>query len=74
MTVQTGIELTTREIREAYPDLPPVLTLIQAAAVAQISPSTLKRHVGEGKYKNSVKPGKPMRFWRDRFIKEYMAG
>ena len=74
MTVPTGIELTTREIREAYPDLPPILTLELAAAVAQISPSTLKRHVGEGKYKNSVKPGKPMRFWRDRFIKEYMAG
>ena len=74
MTVKTGIELTTREIRDAYPDLPPVLTLIQAAEVAQISPCTLKRHVGEGKYKNSVKPGKPMRFWRDRFIKEYMAG
>jgi hypothetical protein len=74
MTVPTGIELTTREIREAYPDLSPVLTLIQASAVAQIRPSTLKRHVSEGKYKNSVKPGKPMRFWRDRFIKEYIAG
>ncbi len=74
MTVKTGIELTTREVREAYPDLPPLLTLLQAAAVAQVSPNTLKRHVSEGKYKNSAKPGKPLRFWRDRFIKEYMAG
>jgi hypothetical protein len=74
MSVKTGIELSTREIREAYPDLPPILTLEQAAKVAHASPNTLKRHVHEGKYTNSVKSGKPLRFWMIRFVKEYMAG
>lgn len=74
MTVKTGIELTTREVRDAYPDLPPILTLDEAAKIAQISPSTLKRHVHEGRYRNSVKPGKPLRFWMIRFVKELMAG
>jgi hypothetical protein len=71
-----GIKLTDGDIARAF-DNPhntygPILSLNEAAALAKIAPSTLKRLVSEGQYKESVKRGRPLRFFRDRFVKELM--
>jgi DNA helicase HerA-like ATPase len=34
--------------------------------------STLYRHVSEGRYSGAVKRGKPLRFWRNRLVEEFM--
>ena len=70
------IKLNAGEISRAF-DTPhnpfgPVLSLKEAAQQAKIAPSTLKRLVSEGRFADSVKRGKPLRFWRDRFIVELM--
>jgi hypothetical protein len=64
--------LSITEIGEAfapYQDrFPPILSLAQAAEIARIKPSMLTRLVSEGKFRNCVRRGKPLLFWRDRFI------
>lgn len=64
------------EIRHSFEGLsdkyPPVLSLEQAAELAKLAPSTLKRKVSEGCFMTSVSPGKPLRFWRDRFVQDIM--
>lgn len=64
------------EIRHSFEGLadkyPPVLDVHQAAELAKLAPGTLKRKVSEGCFKNCVSPGKPLRFWRDRFVQEIM--
>ena len=66
------ITLRINEIQAAMEPLaaqhPPILSVEQAAQLAGLAPSTLRRKVSEGRFKKSVKRGKPMRFWRDRFI------
>lgn len=52
---------------------PPLLSLEQAAILAHFAPSTIKRLVSEGYFSNSVRRGKPIAFWRDRFIVEVMV-
>ena len=71
-----GIKLTDGDIARAF-DNPyntygPILSLEEAAALAKLAPSTLKRLVSEDKFKDSVKRGRPLRFFRDRFVKELM--
>ena len=51
---------------------PPLLSLEQAAQLAHFAPSTIKRLVSEGYFSNSVRRGKPIAFWRDRFVVEVM--
>lgn len=67
-------KLAIKEITEALDgtDWPPILTLEEAAKLLRLKPSTLYRHLSEGRYAASVKRGKPVRFWRDRLIQEYM--
>jgi len=69
-------ELSLTEIRRAFESVadkyPPVLSLEQAAEIAGLATSTMQRLVSEGQFKNSVKRGKPLRFWRDRFVQEVM--
>ncbi len=67
-------KLTSNEITAALSgtSLPPILTPEQAAAMIQIKVSTLYRHVSEGRYAGAVKRGKPLRFWRDRLVQEFM--
>ena len=67
-------KLTRNEITAALSDtnLPPILTPEQAASLIQIKVSTLYRHVCEGRYPGAVKRGKPLRFWRDRLVQEFM--
>ncbi len=74
--VRPFAQIPVGDIRRAFDpladDYPPILNLDQAAALAGVAPSTLKRHVSEGRYKNCVSRGKPLRFWRDGFVQEAM--
>ncbi len=65
-------KLVSQELVSALWDVPPVLTPQEAAGLLRIKVSTLYRHVSEGRYAGSVKRGKPLRFWRDRLIQEFM--
>jgi excisionase family DNA binding protein len=65
-------KLTQPEIEAALKDLPAMLTPAEAAAMLRIKLSTLYRHVSEGRYSAAVKRGKPLRFWRDRLVQEFM--
>jgi excisionase family DNA binding protein len=65
-------KLTEHELSTALNHLPPVLTPEEAAIVLRIKLSTLYRHVSEGRYSGAVKRGKPLRFWRDRLVQEFM--
>jgi len=51
---------------------PPLLSLDQAAQLAHFAPGTIKRLASEGYFRNSVRRGKPIAFWRDRFVVEVM--
>lgn len=70
-------DVSLPDIRKAFEnigdDFPPVLSLDQAATLAHLAPSTLKRKVSEGHFKESVKRGKPLLFWRDKFVKELLT-
>ena len=65
-------KLTQSELINALSYLPPVLTPEEAARILRIKLSTLYRHVSEGRYASAVKRGKPLRFWRDRLVQEFM--
>ncbi len=67
-------KLTADEIQGAVATTtwPPILTPEEAAELLRIKVSTLYRHVCEGRYHSAVKRGKPLRFWRDRLIQEFM--
>lgn len=60
-----------RSMAEEY-ELPPIITLNEAALIARRSTHTIKRLVSEGRFPKSAKPGKPLLFHRDRFIQEVM--
>lgn len=65
-------KLTQAELESALGKLPPVMTPAEAASLLRIKVSTLYRHVSEGRYGSAVKRGKPLRFWRDRLVLEFM--
>lgn len=67
-------KLTLPEITAAADasGLPLILTPDEAAALLRLKLSTLYRHASEGKYGSAIKRGKPLRFWRDRLIQEFM--
>ena len=65
-------KLTQNEIGTALSGYPPVMTPEEAAELLRLKVSTLYRHISEGKYSRAVKRGKPLRFWRDRLIREFM--
>ncbi len=67
-------KLTVHEISAAMDngDWPPILKPQEAARLLRLELSTLYRHVSEGRYAAAVKRGKPLRFWRDRLIQEFM--
>jgi hypothetical protein len=63
------------EIEAAFrndPLFPPILSLEQVVQLAHLAPGTLKRLVSEGYFGNSVRRGKPIAFWRNRFVAEAM--
>ena len=65
-------KLSLTELETALRDLPPVMTPAEAAQLLRLKVSTLYRHVSEGRYGRAVKRGKPLRFWRDRLVQEFM--
>jgi predicted site-specific integrase-resolvase len=67
-------KLTTPEILAGldHSAWPPILTPQEAANLLRLKLSTLYRHSCEGRYASAVKRGKPLRFWRDRLIQEFM--
>ena len=67
-------KLTQQEMDSALGKYPPILTPEEAAGLLQLKVSTLYRHISEGKYGKAVKRGKPLRFWRDRLIQDFMMG
>jgi hypothetical protein len=59
--------LSRDEVEAAFRNdsrFPPLLSLDQAAQLAHLAPSTC--------FRNSVRRGKPIAFWRDRFVVEVM--
>ena len=52
---------------------PAILTVEQAAALLQVSRFTLYKAVSEGRFRDAVRRGKPLRFWRDRLIRRFFA-
>jgi len=68
------LNIPVREISESLErrDIPPLLTLQDAAGHVGLRPSTLKRHVSEGKYEGSVRHGRPLMFYSDRFFKTFL--
>lgn len=65
-------KLTQQELASALEGYPPVLTPAEAADLLRLKLSTLYRHTSEGRYGSAVKRGKPLRFWRDRLVQEFM--
>lgn len=68
--------VTLNEVREAFEPISvqylPILFIEQAAQLSGYTPGTLKKKLSEGCFRNSVARGKPLRFWRDRFVLELM--
>lgn len=67
--------LSRDEVEAAFRNdsrFPPLLSLDQAAQLSHFASSTIKRLASEGFFRNSVRRGKPIAFWRDRFIVEVM--
>lgn len=70
-TPRASSPLTQREVNDAFDKsdrFGPILTLQQAAELSHYKPSTLKRKASEGFFKGAVSRGKPLLFWRDRFV------
>lgn len=65
-------KLTQQELDSALAGYSPVLTPDEAAALLRLKVSTLYQHVSEGRYSGAVKRGKPLRFWRNRLVQEFM--
>ena len=67
-------KLTVNEIENTLDATgwPAILTPQEAAGLLRLKVSTLYRHVSEGRYAGSVKRGKPLRFWRNRLVEEFM--
>lgn len=65
-------KLTLPEIETALATTPVILTPQEAAGLLRLKVSTLYRHVSEGRYAGAVRRGKPLRFWRDRLVQEFM--
>ena len=67
---KTHPRLTRAEVSAALAHLPPLLTAREACAIGRMSLSTLYSHVSRGRFKTSVRRGKPLLFWRARFVLE----
>lgn len=68
--------ITNEEIHASLdPDrFPPILTPDQTAELFQISKATVYRWSSEGRYKQAIRRGKPLRILRDRLIQAYFQG
>ncbi|MCB9838997.1 MAG: hypothetical protein H6813_06630 [Phycisphaeraceae bacterium] len=66
--------LNRREIHDAVGHLPPFIGADVASRVLGVSKSTLYKRVARGEYRDAVKRGKPLVFWRDRLIRRHFGG
>jgi hypothetical protein len=67
-------KLSLKEIRMALGDeFKPIMTVQEAANVSRLAVKTLQKKVSEGSFKKSVKRGRPLLFWTDRFLQEVMG-
>jgi hypothetical protein len=72
----SGRALTRDEIDRGLrlSEFPAVLTVREAAALLRLSESALYHRVGRGEFRGAINGrGKPMRFWRDRLVKEFFS-
>jgi hypothetical protein len=66
-------KLSLKEIRAALGEAyKPILTVEEASALSRLAVKTIQKKVSEGCFKQSVKRGRPLLFWTDRFIQELM--
>ena len=66
-------KLSLKEIRTALGEnYKPIMTVEEAAAVSRLAVKTIQKKVSEGCFKQSVKRGRPLLFWTDRFVQELM--
>jgi hypothetical protein len=66
-------KLSLKEIRNALgPSFKPIITVDEAAQLARLAVKTIQKKVSEGQFKQSVKRGRPLLFWTDRFVQELM--
>lgn len=70
------MDLTPDEIAQALDPsrFPAILNPEQAAELLQLAKATLYRKVSEGWFREAVRRGKPLRFWRDRLVTAFLAG
>ncbi len=65
--------LSPKEIRTALGDgYKPIITVGEASALSGLAVKTIQKKVSEGCFTQSVKRGRPLLFWRDRFVQELM--
>jgi len=61
-----------RNVEGAFKDYdakyPPIVSLAQGAEIVGIKPSTLKRKISEGYFKDCVSARKPVRILRNKFV------
>lgn len=71
--VRRSRPITRDEIESAIDprEYPPVLTPDEAARLLRVSKSTIYHMVSRGCYRDAVRRGKPLRFWRDRLVRAY---
>jgi hypothetical protein len=72
---KTPKALPPEEVQAAmeHSGIPPIMTVDQAAALLQLTPATVYKAVSEDRFKDAVRRGKPLRFWRDRLVSEFFA-
>jgi excisionase family DNA binding protein len=71
-----NLALTPQEIAQSVDTarFPAILTPDQAAELLQLAKTTLYRKVSEGSFREAVRRGKPLRFWRDRLLVAFLSG
>ena len=69
-------QLSLNEIQQAFANSPVrygvIVCLSEAAEITGLEESTLKRKVSEGHFKGCVRRGRPLRFWRDGLVQQFM--
>ncbi len=69
------VKLTDKEIEAAFGDrYGPVIGIDEVSEITGLAPATIARKLSEGWCRNCVRRGKPVRFLRNRFIRQFFGG